>query len=283
MNAKLRPTLFLSHGSPMMALEPGKAGRFLQALGPRMNAIWGKPKAYVVVSPHTATVSPVVLGAARHDTIHDFGGFPAPLYDVRYDTAGEPEVARQIAALMQGLPGGCQWLDRGGLDHGIWTLLMHLHPQGDVPVVPLSLTPRATPAQLVQQGQALQSLRAQNVQIIGSGSLTHNLQRFFGSPSPEDAPEEPDCLAFREWVRAAAETGDWASLLNYRARAPYAATMHPTDEHWLPFYLAAGAACDDGQATPLFAKRLHSGVTHGHLAMDGYAFASSSESLEGLV
>lgn len=77
MNAKLRPTLFLSHGSPMMALEPGKAGRFLQALGPRMNAIWGKPKAYVVVSPHTATLSPVVLGAVTHDTIHDFGGFPA--------------------------------------------------------------------------------------------------------------------------------------------------------------------------------------------------------------
>ena len=92
-----------------------------------MNAIWGKPKAFVVVSPHTATMAPVVLGASRHETIHDFGGFPEPLYRVRYDTAGEPDVAHRVADLMAGLP-GCRWLDRGGLDHGIWTLLMHLHP-----------------------------------------------------------------------------------------------------------------------------------------------------------
>lgn len=283
MTSSLRPTLFLSHGSPMMALEPGAAGHFLQRLGPHMDAIWGKPKAYLVVSPHTATLKPVVLGAAHHDTIHDFGGFPAPLYDVRYDTAGDPALAQQVATLLGDVQDGCQWIDRGGLDHGIWTALMHLNPAADVPVVPLSLTPRSTPAQLMKQGQALQSLREQNVQIIGSGSLTHNLQRFFGSPQPENAPEDADCLAFRQWVCQAAESGDWAALLDYRAQAPYATTMHPTDEHWLPFYLAAGAACDVGQSAPSCAKRLHSGVTHGHLAMDGYAFASSREELEGLV
>ncbi|HEX5312680.1 class III extradiol ring-cleavage dioxygenase [Aquabacterium sp.] len=279
----LRPTLFLSHGSPMMALEPGAAGLFLHRLGPRMNEIWGKPKAFVVVSPHTATMAPVVLGASRHETVHDFGGFPEALYHVRYDTAGEPDVARRVAELMAGLPGGCRWLDRGGLDHGIWTLLMHLHPAGDVPVVPLSLTPRATPQQLMQQGQALQALRAENVQIIGSGSLTHNLRRFFESPEPVDADEDDDCLAFREWVREKTEAGDWDALFHYRSRAPYATEMHPTDEHWLPFYLAAGAACNPGEATPNVARRIHSGVTHGHLAMDGYVFASSSEALEGLV
>ncbi|MGE5450944.1 MAG: DODA-type extradiol aromatic ring-opening family dioxygenase [Acidobacteriota bacterium] len=283
MNTTLRPTLFLSHGSPMMALEPGAAGRFLHGLGPRMDAKWGKPRAYLVVSPHTSTLRPVVMGASRHDTIHDFGGFPEPLYRVRYDTAGDPDLAREVSTLMSTVDGGCQFVDRGGLDHGIWTVLMHLNPAADVPVVPLSLTPRATPAQLMQQGHALQSLRQQNVQIIGSGSLTHNLQRFFGSPQAEDAPEAADCLAFREWVRAVTEGGDWQALLNYRTLAPQAATMHPTDEHWLPFYLAAGAACDPGQRAPACARRLHSGVTHGHLAMDGYAFASSPESLEGLV
>ncbi len=283
MSDQHRPALFLSHGSPMMALEPGAAGAFLHTLGPRMNAIWGKPKAFVVVSPHTATMAPVVLGASRHETIHDFGGFPEPLYRVRYDTAGEPDVAHRVADLMAGLPGGCRWLDRGGLDHGIWTLLMHLHPAGDVPVVPLSLTPHASPQQLMQQGQALQALRAENVQIIGSGSLTHNLRRFFESPEPVDAAEDDDCFAFREWVRDKAETADWDALLRYRSLAPYAVEMHPTDEHWLPFYLAAGAACNPGDNTPKVARRIHSGVTHGHLAMDGYVFASSSEALEGLV
>lgn len=283
MTTALRPTLFLSHGSPMMALEPGHAGRFLQGLGPRMDAIWGKPKAYLVVSPHTATPTPFVLGAAHHDTIHDFGGFPEPLYQVRYDVKGEPDVAREVAQLMANLPGGCRWIDRGGLDHGIWTVLMYLNPQADVPVVPLSLTPHASPEQLMQQGRALQSLREQNVQIIGSGSLTHNLRRFFSSPEPVDAAEDDDCHAFREWVKDKAESDDWPALWRYRALAPYAVEMHPTDEHWLPFYLAAGAACSPGQAHPGMAKRIHSGVTHGHLAMDAYVFASGSEALEGLV
>lgn len=279
-----RPTLFLSHGSPMMAIEPGAAGAFLRQLGQAMQARWGQPEAFVVVSPHTATARPVVLGAAQHDTIHDFGGFPPALYQVRYDTAGAPALAQDIQARLSAPGGpGCTWTDQGGLDHGIWTVLMHLHPQADVPVVPLSLTPRSSPAELMAMGKLLHELSQRNVQIIGSGSLTHNLQRFFHQPEPVDAPEHADCAAFRHWVCDKAESGQWDALLAYRTQAPHAYAMHPTDEHWLPFYLAAGAACGVNDPQPPISQRLFSGVTHGHLAMDAYAFASSREALEGLI
>lgn len=268
----------------MMAIEPGEAGAFLRRLGQALTEKWGQADAFVVVSPHTSTTRPVVLGAAHHPTIHDFGGFPPALYQVKYDTAGHPELARDIQALLQPPQGpGCAWTDQGGLDHGIWTVLMHLHPSADVPVVPLSLTPRSSPAELLALGRLLHELPQRNIQIIGSGSLTHNLQRFFHEPEPVDAPEHPDCAQFRQWVQTQTASNQWDALLDYRRQAPHAHAMHPSDEHWLPFYLAAGAACRPEQTYPLMSQRLFSGVTHGHLAMDAYGFASSREALEGLV
>lgn len=274
------PTLFLSHGSPMIAIEPGQAGRFMQELGPALDQLWGRPKAVVIMSPHTATRATFVLGAARHEAIHDFGGFPAALYEIAYPAQGEPALSQTVSTLLNEAGLTAQFTPQGGLDHGIWTVLMHLYPQADIPVVPVSLTPRMRPADKLAMGRALRSLASQGVLVIGSGSLTHNLQRFFGQPSPVDAPEEDDCAAFRAWVQQHGHSADWPALLDYRAKAPFAREMHPTDEHWLPFYFAAGAAMADKSTSPGPAVRLHGSVTHGHLAMDAYGFGPGAALLQ---
>lgn len=263
----------------MIAIEPGEAGRFMQALGPRIDQAFGRPQAIVIMSPHTATATPFVLGAARHDTIHDFGGFPAALYDIQYPAAGDSVLAARVNQLLQAAGQPSRLTPQGGMDHGIWTTLMHLYPQADVPVVPVSLNPHAKPAEMMALGQALQPLAHEGVLLVGSGSITHNLQRFFGHPTPVDAPEEADCAAFRAWVQARSAAADWPALLGYRTQAPFAREMHPTDEHWLPFYFAAGAACAAGEPQPAQALRVHGSVTHGHLAMDAYAFGPEAERL----
>jgi 4,5-DOPA dioxygenase extradiol len=267
----------------MIAIEPGAAGLFMQRLGPVIDRLWGRPRAIVIMSPHTATRTPFVLGSAHHNTIHDFGGFPAALYEIKYDAPGEPELAKEVAALLIAHQVPAQLTTQGGLDHGIWTTLMHLYPQADVPVVPVSLTPHAKPVDMLALGTALRSLSQQGVLVIGSGSLTHNLQRFFGHPNSVDAPEEADCAAFRTWVLERSHSADWPALLDYRTQAPFAQEMHPTDEHWLPFYFAAGAAASaaagEGLTTPAQAVRLHGSVTHGHLSMDAYGFGPGAQPL----
>ncbi len=265
------PSLYLSHGSPMIAIEPGSAGRFMQRLGRVIDERFGRPRAVLAVSPHTATRSPVLLGGLHHHAVHDFGGFPKALYEQRYDAPGLPALAQDAQRLLSNAGIQVQVAPQGGLDHGIWTVMTHLWPQtgdeADVPVVPLSLVPSARPADQWRIGQALAPLAEQGVLIIGSGSHTHNLHRYFSSHAPADAPEDADCAAFRQWVLSRATARDWPALLDYRAQAPHAHAMHPTDEHWLPFYIAAGAGGE--QAVP---ARIHASVDHGCLAMDAYAF-----------
>lgn len=272
---KILPPLFLSHGSPMTAIEPRAAGAFLQRLGPAIEATFGRPRAVLVISAHTLVREPVLLAAAGHAAVHDFHGFPDELYHLRYDAPGAPELATQVQGLLSaaGLP--VHRAEVGGLDHGIWTPLRWMWPQGDLPVLPLGLVPDWTPAQLHALGRALQPLTREGVLIIGSGSLTHNLRMVFGSSQPAiDAPEVPASAAFRQWVADRAAAADWAALADYRRQAPHAALMHPTDEHWLPWYPAGGAAGE--RAAGL---RLHDSVTFGCLAMDAYAFGPAAPEL----
>jgi 4,5-DOPA dioxygenase extradiol len=272
------PSLYLSHGSPMIALEPRDAGRFMQRLGPALTATFGRPRAILAVSAHTLASEPVLWAAGRHAAVYDFGGFDPRLRTLRYDAPGSPALAQQAGRLLAdaGLP--VHTSARSGLDHGIWTALRHLFPDADIPVLPLAWPPDATPAQLLALGTALAPLAAEGVLVIGTGSLTHNLGMVFGRGGmpPVDQPEIAECAAFRGWVRERAESADWPALLDYRAQAPHAALMHPTDEHWLPFYPAAGAA-GPGAA----ALRLHAGVDFGCLAMDAYAFGPSAPRLRG--
>lgn len=268
------PTLFLSHGSPMTALEPGAAGAFWSALGPAWIQTFGRPRAVLALSAHSLTREPVLLAAQRHETVHDFSGFPPALYQLRYDSAGDPALARQAADLLgaAGLP--AHVLPEGGLDHGIWTPLRAMFPQADIPVVPLAWPPMWTPQRLLELGQALAPLAAQGVLVMGTGALTHNLGLFRTGRGEVDAPEIAACAEFRQWVQQRVAHGDWPALLDYRQQAPHAAAMHPSDEHWLPFYLAAGAAGADPAGV-----RLHASVTYGHLAMDAYAFGPGADEL----
>ncbi|MEW6706487.1 MAG: class III extradiol ring-cleavage dioxygenase [Pseudomonadota bacterium] len=271
------PSLFVSHGSPMIALQPGAAGAFLARLGPALDAAFGRPRAIVAVSAHTLARAPLVLGAARHEAVHDFGGFPAELYRLRYDAPGSPDVAGRVMQLLGAAGIGARHRDAGGLDHGIWTVLRHLYPDADVPVVPLAFAPSAPPAQQFALGAALAPLRSEGVLVLGTGSITHNLRRLFGGvhgTAEADAPEIGESAAFRRWFAERSMARDWPALFDYRAQAPHAVDMHPTDEHLLPWFAAAGAGGAD--AAP---RRLHASVTLGALGMDAYAFGPDADRL----
>ena len=271
------PSIFVSHGSPMIALEPGAAGAFLQRLGPAIDATFGRPRAIVVLSAHSLARAPVLLAAERHAAVYDFGGFDPKLYTLRYDALGAPALAAQVQSVLAGAGIAAQTTPDGGLDHGIWTALRYVYPDADIPVLPLAWVPTLAPAAQFALGQALAPLAGEGVLVIGSGSITHNLGRVFaaGLHSAADQPEIAESAAFRGWVHERSAARDWDALFDYRAQAPHAQDMHPSDEHLLPWYIAAGAGGGREHA-PL---RLHASVTHGALGMDAYAFGPAAAAL----
>ncbi len=276
MNSAL-PPIFVSHGSPMIALEPGDAGAFMKRLGPAIDAAFGRPKAIVSVSAHTAARVPVVLGAARHEAIYDFGNFDRRLNEIRYDAPGDPALATRMTALLRAAGIAAQQVDEGGLDHGAWTALRYIYPDADIPIVPLAFVPSDPPAKQFALGAALASLAGEGVLVLGSGSITHNLRRVFsgGGLHPDKArPEIPESAAFRRWIADRSAARDWDALFAYRGQAPHAVDMHPTDEHLLPWYVAAGAG---GREQP--PQRIHASATMGSLGMDAYAFGPQAPRL----
>ncbi len=255
------PALFLSHGSPMLAVTPGPAHEFLAGLG----AALGRPRAILVASAHWETAHPVVNAVDRNRTIHDFGGFPRALYDLRYDAPGDPVLAGQVIDLL-GAAGLQAGIDRvRGLDHGAWVPLMLAWPAADVPVLQVSVQSGLGPAYHLELGRALAPLRAQGVLVVGSGSFTHDLSRFRGQG--QDVPEAPDVAEFAAWMDTALREGRRSDLLAYRHKAPHAAAEHPTEEHLLPLFVAMGAAGPAARA-----ERLHASTAYGVLRMDAYAF-----------
>lgn len=262
MSASL-PVLFVSHGAPTFALEPGVAGPRLAEVGRRLPV----PRAILVVSPHWMTRGGVgVTAAAQPETIHDFGGFPAALYALQYPVAGHPALAERTASLLReaGYPVA---LDAGrGLDHGAWVPLRYLFPNADVPVFQVSLPYPLTAAQAVALGKALRPLRDEGVLIVGSGSLTHNLSEFRG-PGHED---QPYVKAFVAWVREAVLAGDTARIADFRSLAPHAARAHPSDDHFLPLLVALGAT----EAGDEPVEVIDGGITYGMLSMESYLIGS---------
>ena len=267
------PSLYISHGSPMTALDAGEAGAFWRRLGPAITEAFGRPKAILAVSAHSLTREPVLLAAPRHEAVYDFSGFPEELYRLRYDAPGAPALAERAAALLRAADIPVHVQDEGGMDHGIWTPLRSMFPEADIPVLPLAWPPMWAAERLFALGRTLAPLASEGVLVMGSGAITHNLRLFAGGRGAVDAPEYPESAAFRGWVNEHSSAADWSSLFDYRAQAPHAATMHPTDEHWRPFYVAAGAG--GGEA----GLRLHESVTYGHLGMDAYAFGPGVDRL----
>jgi 4,5-DOPA dioxygenase extradiol len=256
------PTIFVSHGSPMLALQDSPARRFLQGLGQSLP----RPAAIAVVSAHWETSGgPAVSLASQPETIHDFGGFPQALFDMRYPAPGAPDIAERAATLLAeaGIPVGRS--PNRGLDHGAWVPLRLMYPDADIPVMQISIVHGATPAQHLQLGAALQALREEGVLVLASGSLAHNLYEFRGQPV--DAPAPSWVSGFEAWMRNKLAASDLEAVLNYRKLAPMAEKNHPTEEHLLPLYVAMGAAGPGATA-----ELLHTSFEHGVLAMDAYAF-----------
>lgn len=256
-----QPALFVSHGAPTLALEPGPTRGFLAQLGSGL----ARPTAILVVSAHWETAAPAVSIAAQPETIHDFGGFPDELYRMRYAAPGAPELAQQAVQLLDATGFAAAAVPDRGLDHGAWVPLQLMFPQADIPVTQLAVQTRHGPAHHLRLGEALRPLRDEGVLIMGSGSVTHNLQEAarhdYASLPPAWVSE------FNDWLAAAVEADRTAELLDYRQVAPHAVHNHPTEEHLLPLFAALGAA------TPgVPPQRLHAGYTYGVLGMDVYRF-----------
>jgi 4,5-DOPA dioxygenase extradiol len=258
----------------MFALEHGSTAPALRAWAGSLPA---KPKGIVIMSPHWMTPVPTVMTTASPKTWHDFGGFPAPLYQLQYPALGGSALGQRVAQLLQSHGIDAQLDSERPFDHGAWVPLMHLFPAADVPVVQLSLPNDYTPHSVWAMGQALAALRHEGVLIVGSGSMTHNLREFFVSGRPElGAAPEPYASTFARWVERTIVQGDAKALFDYRQHAPAAVRAHPTDEHFVPLYFALGAAgwgVTDGAAQQPTAQYLSREVMYRYLAMDAIALA----------
>jgi len=258
------PCIFISHGSPMHAVEPGALGASWAALAESLP----RPAAILVASAHWEAGLPTLTGAAHPETVHDFYGFPEPLYRVRYPAPGSPELASRVRDLLK-QHGDSAGIDgTRGLDHGAWSQLLHMYPEADIPVVQISVQTGLGAAHHIELGRTLAPLRDEGVLLIGSGNLTHNLgEAFAAMRGSKSVAPLPYVREFQDWVQRTLEAGDAAALADYRRLAPQAARAHPSEEHFLPLHFAFGA----GGVGPR-AERVYEDIELAALAMDTWVF-----------
>jgi 4,5-DOPA dioxygenase extradiol len=264
MNTRM-PTVFISHGSPMHAIEAGTAGVAWHALAEHINTTHGKPHAILMASAHWETNIPMVTGSALPETIHDFGGFPEALYRIQYRAAGDTALAERVQTLLSAA-GICTGIEANrGLDHGAWSPLLHMYPRADIPVVQLAIQTELGARHHLAMGRALQALRDEGVLIIGSGHMTHNLRDYYtlrAQPGVAQYASE-----FRNWIDLRVHEHRLEELADWDANAPSALRAHPSAEHFLPLFVALGAAGEDYATHTVF-----TGFDGPVLAMDAYRF-----------
>jgi 4,5-DOPA dioxygenase extradiol len=259
-HAQKAPALFVSHGAPTFALEPGLLGPKLAQLGGRLSGL----QAVLVASAHWQSAADVqVMKTAAPETIHDFGGFPPALYRLQYPAPGAPALASEAGALLRAAGFSVSFDEHRGIDHGVWVPLLYLLPQAPVPVFQVSLPLDLDAPKALKLGNALAPLRERGVLVLGSGSLTHNL-REIGASDPKSTKY---ALEFTEWVRRHVRDRDMESLADYRRLAPHAQRAHPTEEHFLPLLIALGASEETDRI-----EVLEGGMTYGVLSMESYVF-----------
>lgn len=253
------PALFVGHGSPMNAIEDTPSSRGWAEVA----ASFPKPRAIVAISAHWVTEGVRVMSNAQPKTIHDFGrGFPQALFDVQYPAPGDPALAGEIVRLLT--PFGAQLDDSWGLDHGAWSVLVHMYPRADVPVVQVSLDVRRRPEQHYEIAKALAPLRDENVLILALGNIVHNLPAFFRTRELL-----PWVRSFDDFVTSAAERGEDAAVLNYATR-PDAPEAAPDWEHFFPVFYALGAR-NDGERATVFNQHYQPGIS---MTAFGYGLAA---------
>ncbi|GAA3408473.1 DODA-type extradiol aromatic ring-opening family dioxygenase [Paenibacillus hodogayensis] len=251
------PSLFLAHGSPMLAIEQTEYTRFLSELAGTI-----KPKAIVLFTAHwEQDVTTVSSSDGIYDTIYDFGGFPDELYRVRYPARGSSIVAGLVKERLE--RSGIQTASDSsrGLDHGAWTLLYRMYPEADIPVVQVSVNPYLPPADQYKIGEALRGFGEDDILVIGSGVTVHNLRVLkWGQKTAE-----PWAVEFDDWLLERMNEGDTASLFDYAALAPHARQAVPRAEHFVPLFIAMGSG-DPGRK-PEIAYRGYDMGTLSYLCM----------------
>ncbi|MDA8521389.1 dioxygenase family protein [Acidovorax sp. NCPPB 4044] len=263
------PALFVSHGAPLFALEPGSTGPALHAWAQALRQRFPGLRGVVVMSPHWMARGAAVMTGAKPSTWHDFGGFPPPLYALQYPAPGAPDLAADVLGLLRSAGIAAEADAQRPFDHGAWVPLRHLFPEADLPVVQVALPAGAGPREVHAMGAAVRGLRDRSVLVMGSGSMTHNLSEFFGGTATARSLDYVD--DFCRWVEAALQRGDTEALLDYRSQAPHAVRAHPGDDHFLPLFFALGAAGED--RVPHYLSRE---VMHGSLAMDAFALQADA-------
>ncbi|MEC5399233.1 DODA-type extradiol aromatic ring-opening family dioxygenase [Uliginosibacterium sp. H1] len=257
------PVLFLSHGSPMQAVQDDAVSQAWAAEARTLP----RPRAVLMVSAHWESGVPLLTGSPQPETIHDFGGFPPELYRLRYPAPGAPDIAQRAQALLREAD-FCAGIDgTRGLDHGAWVPLLHMYPQADIPVLQLSVQPSLGAAHHVALGRAIAPLASEGVLIVASGHMTHNLRQYFH----RDRSAVQQNRDFRDWVDAHIAAHDLDALTAWEAQAPYARGAHPTTEHFMPLFVALGAA-----GAHYDSQLLVQGYTGDVLAMDAYRFAQAA-------
>jgi 4,5-DOPA dioxygenase extradiol len=235
------PVLFVGHGSPMNAIETNSFTHSLKDLGRRLPI----PKAIVCVSAHWMTEGTWVTRMARPKTIHDFYGFPKELFDVQYPAPGAPEIADRIRSTVQDpqiLVDDELW----GLDHGAWSVLRHLYPEANVPVLQLSVYMEQPGEYHYKVGQALQALRNQGIFVIGSGNIVHNLRQIRWEP---DATPFDWAVDFDQWAKENMLAGNHQALISEYLDHPAGRASVPTPDHYYPLLYTLGAADRDDKLT----------------------------------
>ncbi|HEU4402157.1 MAG TPA: class III extradiol ring-cleavage dioxygenase [Candidatus Polarisedimenticolia bacterium] len=255
------PAIFVSHGSPAVALDDDDYTRALR----RIAAIAPTPRAIVVVSAHWQSAAPLrVTGAARPESIYDFGGFPEVLYGLTYPCPGAPDLAASIVESLAGAGLPAVLDPRRGLDHGAWIPLRFVYPEAAIPVVQVSLPRAADPDLLMRMGGALAPLRRRGILLLGSGGVVHNLERV--AFENKGAPVDPWARAFDDWFRDRLEARDFAAITAFRGTAPHHDLAVPTSEHFDPIHFVLGMAEADERAI-----HLYEGFQHANLSMRCFA------------
>ena len=257
-------SLFLGHGSPMILVEPSPTRDFLAGLGASLE----RPSAILCVSAHWEAPRPMLSAAEAPAILHDFGGFPEALYRMDYPAPGSPALARRVAGLLRGAGFDAGLDEARGLDHGAWIPLRLAWPAADIPVVQLSLVAGADAARHLALGRALRPLGEDNVLVVGSGNLTHNLAEAMAWMQSGGRRDGAWAAEFAAWMTEAVLKGDAARLAAWASQAPHARRAHPSPEHLLPLHVACGAG---GAAT-----LLHDAMELGSLSMAAFSFTRTN-------
>ena len=230
------PSLFIGHGSPLNAISRNQYTQAWSAIG----SFLPRPEAILSVSAHWYTSGSAVTVNTAPATIHDFGGFPPELYAVQYPAPGSPQLAQRVQKLLA--PLSVDLTEQWGLDHGTWAVLRHVYPHADVPVVQLSIDGTKPAAFHFDVGRRLEVLREENVLIVGSGNLVHNLRAYhWGDPA---AKPFDWAVQFEARVRELLQARDYSPLQHYETLGREALLAIPTPEHYLPLLYVLGASSE---------------------------------------